>query len=65
MNNLLLQNSWTKWWELIMDHNVDKNAVSKSGMPGWKRRKLDWQAAIILDQLILAGCFKNDAQVTR
>jgi hypothetical protein len=26
---------------------------------------LDWQAAIILDQLILAGCFKNDAQVTR
>jgi hypothetical protein len=63
MTSVFLPNTWLKWFADIHKHNEDKNEVTPKVLNSRDRRRIDWQAALVLEQLLLAGVFRNDAQV--
>jgi hypothetical protein len=63
MNRVLFQNTWTKLASGLFGRFQDTHEVRYSKLPSKARRKVDWQAAVILDQLILCGAFSNEHQI--
>jgi hypothetical protein len=59
-SNTLFQGGFSSFVEALLSHNEDKNEVVMSTLSGRKRRKVQWQAAMLMDQLLMAGCFSSD-----
>lgn len=59
-SNTLFQGGFSSFVEALLSHNEDKNEVVMSTLSGRNRRKVQWQAAVLMDQLLMAGCFSSN-----